>query len=625
MAVPSYVTNLALVANANALTSDPGTWAELTGHTDGGTATAETDYYIHGTGCVSQSTGSKTGTTCGLQYDYGSNITWSTGYCIFAWMVFLAANAVETWANEGICLGIGSTSGNMRFWDAVGKDFGRNPYGGWQNVAVDPTFSSGDRADDGTPVAANYRVIGSLPNIVSAVSKGNPHAMDVIRAGRGDIVVTAGSLADGYATFAGMASTNDSINNRWGLFSEQMGSYLWKGLMNLGTDAAAVSFVDSNRTIVIDSCPRTYASFNRIEVRHADSVVNWSNISFKSLLGPGGAATLTPGEFEAVADADIDWDGCSFQDMATFIFKADSTITGCIFKNCGLITSGGGVFTGTKVLTSTVAADASAFGWNSASNPDGYLDNMTFTKGTNAHHAINFGTSAATTITLRGMTFTGFNASNEQNDSVLYISNTTDTITIQCVECTGTVSYKRAGSNTVNVTQGVVTKVTVKDIDTNEAIEGARVLVSVADDANFPYLDSVTVSGIVDTYYAMVVHTGHGLTTGDNVIIRGAEPDMYNGVFPIVASGVNAYNYLTNDAISSAPATGTITATLALISDTTDIDGVVSDQRTMAADQPITGWARMSSASPFYRQQPIADTVDSATGKDITVLLMKDE
>lgn len=475
MAVASYTTNLATVANANTGT-DSGTWAELSGHTSGGAATDEITYYMLNGHCVSQSTGVATARTTGLQYDYGSNVSWNTGYVILMWMIYLAPSAIDTWSNSGVSLVVGSSSGNVRFFNALGNDFGRNPYGGWQNIAVDPTYSTGDQTADGSPVAGNYRIFGSNPNLLSAVNKGNPHGVDVIRVGRADIVVTAGSQADGYATFAGMATTNDNTTTaRWGLFSYQQGTYLWKGLMTLGTSGTAVNFVDSNRSIAIDSCPRTYATFNRIEINNASSIISWTNISFKALLGPGGAATLTPGDLSVVDNATITMDGCTFQDMNTFTFKSNSTIKNCTFKNCALITSGGGTFTGTKVLTSTVAADASAFGWNQTTDPDGYLDKMTFTKGTNAHHAINFGTSAPTSITLRGIEVSGFSAANGDNDSVLYISRTDADITINVIGCTGTFSYKKAGSNNVTVVVNPITlRVKVQDKNTNP-VPAARI------------------------------------------------------------------------------------------------------------------------------------------------------
>lgn len=612
MAIATYNTDLSLISDAEDITVGP--WDELNGHTSGGAETDETDYYIQASQCVSQSTGTKTGTVCGLQVDYGSDIAGSmnTGDCFFIWHTYLAANAIQTWSNGGLRFGVGSSAGNMNYWNSVGSDFGRNPYGGWQNVAVDPTYVAD--SVDGSPTAGVYQFFGSLPNIVSAVSKGNPHGVDAIRYGRGQIYIELGE-ASNYGTFSGMATTNDNINNRWGLFQEQAGSYLWKGLMSLGTASNAVDFRDSNRTIAIDDCPRTYKDFNKIEINNTSSNIEWDSIAFSAL------GITASGILEVVDDATVTFDGCNFSDMSTFTFKSNSTITNCIFQRCNEITTNSGIFTGTKVLTSAVDTGTSAINWESSVNPDGYLDNMEFTKGTNSHHAIEFGVDSATTITLNGMSFTGFNTSDAQTDSVIHILRDSGSVTIQAVECIGTVSYLSAGA-TVTVTQGVVTNITVKDIDTGSVIEGARVLVQVADGTNFPYLDSVNITSAGTV--ATVTHTDHGLTTNDNIIIRGANEDAYNGVYTISGTGASTYTYSMNEDPAS-PATGTITSTLALINTTTNAQGVANDQRTIAIDQPITGWVRYASGSPYYKQQPISDTVDNATGKDIVVQLIKDE
>ena len=609
MAIATYATDLLTVNLAEATTN----WVEMTGRTSGGAVDLEDRAHLQGSYAISQSTGVATARTVGLQVDYLSNISWTSGFVFLMWQYWQAPKAIGIWADGGMRIGVGSTAGNVKLWNAQGNDYGRNPYGGWSNTAVDPTYAYDELI--GAPVDGAYRIFCSAPYLLLAVSKGNPHCVDAIRYGRGLLKIEYGE-SGAYGTFAGMATANDADLARWGLFSLQMGTYLWKGLMSIGTDTNAVNFIDSNRSIIVDDCPRTYLAFNRIEIRNASSVVTLSNISFKNL------GTLSPGQLEVIANATISMDGCSFQDMNTFIFQSNCSITNTTFKSCALITSGGGIYTGSKVLTSTVAADASALGWNSATNPDGKLDNMTFSKGTNAHHAIDFGTSASTTITLRGITFTGFNALNEQNDSVLYISNITDTITIQCIGCTGTVTYKRAGSNTVNLTQGVLTKVTVKTSATPPvAINGARVLVLAASGGPMPYNIIVTISNLATT--ATVTHTAHGMATNDKVQIKGASLWQNNGVFTITVSNVDTYTYTLPEAPGSSP-TGTILATFAALFNTSDSNGEVSMTRVFTSSQPINGRVRMSTSAPYYKTSNFIGTISSTAGFLITIQMIED-
>jgi hypothetical protein len=240
---------------------------------------------------------------------------------------------------------------------------------------------------------------------------------------------------------------------------------------------------------------------------------------------------------------------------------------------------------------------------------------MVFTKGTAAHHAIGFGTTCLTSMTLRAVTFSGFNASNGSNDSALYFadkgSNTTWTISL--VQCVGTITYKKARSgDTVNfVIDPATFSITVKNIDTGALVLGARVLAYVTSGVNFPYQASVTITS--SGTLATVAHTAHGLASNDNILISGAVPDTYNGAFPITVTGVDAYQY-TIPASATSPATGTITATMVLINSVTGASGVVSDSRTyITANQPVAGWVRKATYGPSYTSGTWNDTALTLT------------
>jgi len=609
MTVAAYGTDLQEVSYAESTTN----WSEMTGRTSGGAATQEDRAYIQGSYCVSQSTGAASGRTVGLQFDYLSNISWTSGFVFSAWQYWQAPKAIGVWADGGMRFGVGSSAGNVKLWNAQGNNAGRNPYGGWANVAIDPTYAYDELV--GTPVDGNYRIFCSAPYMLSAVSKGNPHCVDAIRYGRGLLKIEYGETGN-YGTFAGMATANDADLARWGLFSLQMGTYLWKGLMSVGTASNAVTFIDSNRSIVIDDCPRTYLAFNRIEIRHASSIVEWSNISFKAL------GTLSPGQLEVVDNASVSMDGCLFTDMGVFTFRLASAITNCIFQGCKLVTSGGGHFAGTKILASTVAADASALGWNVATDPDGYLDDMTFSKGTNAHHAIEFGLDSPTAITLNGWTTTGFSASNEQNNSTFYIARTTGLVTINVVGGTGNFSYKSAGADVDIVLDTVTTQVTCLDSTTLTAIEGAAVTLMANGAGAFPYNDSVTITRTDSTAY--VAHVGHGLVTGNKVKISGANQNEYNRIKTITVTSVDEYTYPVSGTPTT-PATGTIVSTAVFIDEETPGSGIVSDSRVFSDSQAVTGYAAKGTTSPLYQRTPLSGTIDSVDGLSITAIMISDE
>ena len=608
MAVATYNTDLQFVNEAEATTG----WSEMTGRTSGGAATQEDRSYIQNTYCVSQSTGTATGKTAGLQYDYGSNITWTTGFVFVVWQYWQAPKAIDTWANGGMRFGVGSTAGNVDLWNAQGNDYGRNPYGGWTNVAIDPTYTYDERI--GTPSAGAYRIFCSAPNMLSAVSKGNPHCVDAIRYGRGQIKVELGD-SGGYGTFAGMANANDANTARWGLFSLQFGTYLWKGLMSIGTATNAVDFRDSTRTIVIDDTPRTYADFNKVEIRHASSRVDWSAITFLTL------GTLSKGRLEVVDDCDVNITGCTFAGMDTLIFKAASDVLLSTILNCGIVTANGAKFNGTVFTGFTGAADASQLVWDTNTDLDGKIDGCSFTKGTNATHAIQLGTTSPTSVTIRNCTFSGYNASTGQQDSTILVSRTTGTVTINLVSCSGTVSYKSAGA-IVNISADPVTAlVNVKTL-AGVNILGATVLLKTSATGAFPYNVTVTITNSGTT--ATVAHTSHGMVTNDKVLIKGASLQANNGVFSITKTSDNEYTYQMASSPGSSP-TGTIKCWFVVLSGTTDTDGNISMSRVFSVDQPVSGWVRKSSAQPYYKEAALGGTVDSATGYTANVQMIPDE
>jgi hypothetical protein len=290
-------------------------------------------------------------------------------------------------------------------------------------------------------------------------------------------------------------------------------------------------------------------------------------------------------------------------------------------SNSGAITAAGAIFKTVKVLTPTVAADASALVWNVATDTDGKLDSCTFSKGTNSHHAIVLGTSSPTTVTLRGMTFTGFNAANAATDSVIYVKRTTGTVTINAVGCSGTVSYKTDGATVTVVADPVTTSIHVQDVNDGSTITSARVLVYCATGGGKP--GDVTVTATASTTTATITHTAHGLVTGNKVLIKGATQSAYNGVWTITNTGANTYTY-TMASSPTSPATGTLKASLVVLDGAVDGSGNISDTRTWPSNQPITGRVRKGTAATFYKSAPITGTINSVSGFAATIQMIPD-
>lgn len=612
MTIPSYTEDLTDIDLAEATTN----WDESTDSNwdDGGGATADSDYpYIQGNVAITQQ--ATKASISSLLVDNGSGITLPTDGAYFVWQFFASSMELDTFVNGGLRVMVGSGLGAFYSWDVGGVDFGRNPYGGWMNHAVNTTVSSDDTV--GSPTGTE-QFIGAAVKSLVGIGKGNPHGVDVVRYGRGSSIFEYGEAAD-YCVFAGFATQNDASTKRWGLIQAIAGGFLYKGKMTLGTASNAVDFRDSNVSVLIDNMPKVTANFNTIEVNHASSRVDWNNVKFTSL------GTVSPGRLVCNANADLNWDSCQFDSMGAFTFGGtNSTCTNAIWNKCGLITLAGGTFTGSKILESTVAVAASAAKWNVATDSDGYLDDMTFSKGTNAHHAIEFGLSSPTTITVRGWTVTSFNASNGQNDSTFHVKRTVGTVTINVVGGTGNFSYKTDGATVVIIIDPVTTTITVKD--ENGAVytgQLARILVEAGDGTgDLPFEDIVTITRSGST--ATVTHTDHGLSTGDKVCIREAVQTEYNGVFTITYISATQYSY-TVTGTPDTPATGTITSTGVVAYGLTNVSGQVTGSRTFTVNQNVRGTVRKTSATPYYKISPFTDTVNKTTGLVKVVQMVRDD
>src|SRR3990172_6344651 len=333
MAVPTYTHDL----TDWIIDSDTAAWGELTNMAFATAPDeADTESALQGTNTVSQQTNISGTDLFSMCRILASPVTLSSGQVFLVWHGHGVATALETYANGGLRLAVaGSTLADWKAWAVGGKDVPPFPYAKWVNNPIDPTVSS--EYSNGTPPTGGTSIygVGSAGRLGSlAVAKGQPHVVDIIRYGRAEARIYGGSLADGYATFAGFAAANDATSARWGLIQTTDGGYLWKGLLTLGY-SSAVQFVDTNKNIFIQDTRKVTSGFNKIEIRQATSVVNLTGVNFICV---SPSTTASKGALEVIDNADVDFTGCSFTDMLTFVFLANSTLTNTTFRRCGQVT-----------------------------------------------------------------------------------------------------------------------------------------------------------------------------------------------------------------------------------------------------------------------------------------------
>lgn len=401
-----------------------------------------------------------------------TGVSLANGECFFIWATFLQARAIDTFSNAGLVGFVGTGTGAYYNWTIGGNDFGRNPYGGYANYVIDPTISTG-RSQVGGP-GTTYDHVGFGCNVISAINRGNPYNLDAIYYGRGELFVTDGDLANGYANFEAIATQNDNNANRWGLFQEQFGSYLWKGLLNLG-NTTSVDFRDANKVIFIDNTPVVQSSFNRIEVRGASSNIDWDNINISTLgiTGPTNGTTSSRGEFEMIDGATLDFDTCVFTDMSTFIFNKGTgacDIKNTTFRRCNQVTQGGATFT--NCLFDSTEADVALLSTDATANN---IDNCEFV-GDNTSHAINLGNVTSSTSITWNSTFDtttyatvnqAQSASSSSGDSEVILVNVSSGQTLTISVSGGTTpTYRNTGGGTVEIVQTKLLTVNNIQVDT---------------------------------------------------------------------------------------------------------------------------------------------------------------
>jgi hypothetical protein len=620
MVAPVYATDLTDYDQADAVANYSALGGGASGLAD------ETDYFIETPQCISKA--GFTATTKGIMLDDAGSRTVAAGDAIFVWGKQNNRNLMDTVANGGMQVVIGNSTSAYDHFYVDGSNSAGSDLAGWRTYAVDPTQTPSTTTGGG---AAGTDLVGFLWKILGSGSlKGNPNAIDVQRYGR-EVTCTDGDAGNGYATFDGAATFDANTARRWGILTPVAGGYQFHGAFVMGITATSVDFRDSNRNIVVLDDPFLPAGFNEFEIRNASSNVEWTGITIQHLGTTSPAVlTLNVGTFTGVNNR---FAGCS-----TTTFASTGSCIDSQWSSSGRINLNQADISGSSILTPTVAADEGAVfdgrttvGATSITE----LDNCTFSQGTNAHHAIRFGTGVAHDITLTGIEFTSFSSVADSNGATLRFDATSGSINVNLIDCTvdgnpATTSNvgvdDAAGISVTLVVNPVTTKVTVVDSTTGSPISGVRVLAETGDNgggAGFPYQAGVSTLTQTGGTATLVASAAHGLATNDYVVVRGAGDELYNKQAQITVTNTTTFTY-TVDSGASASAGGTPVFSYAPLSGTTNGSGVIQSSKTWPASQSVSGRCRKSTTSPYYKTARFT-IADASAGSDISVPMILDE
>ena len=653
----TVTTGLTVIAQAELAES----W---TGIQSSGSSTVqdEPDFYAQGTQSKSRAV---TGAGFkGAMFDNGSGIDFTSGAnidkLVYVWMRtnVPTLNALREGAGVFVRLASGSATTNYREWYVDGSDTVAINQG-WVCYVINPR--SLGSVDSGTYNAASVRYFGGGAT-TTTTAKGQNWGIDQISYGRGELRVTGSVTTPGQGFKEIAAATYGNPSLRYGVLTEKAGVFYVRGKIIIGSPYADTTFSSRGEVLVFESPdygPSGSPTESRLLIPNASTGGTLGTDGRDSYLGlaflggdvgsPGGNTTIDIG---VIVGTDGGRSGSTFLVQqnprtgtrtrasiavndgnmslslynATFIgFEGQidlrgtgvsgDDLFGCTFNGCGRIDTNMEMRR-CNVLNSVATPDDAAFIWKS----DTDCENTVFAGNTNA---IVFEQYPGADVDFTQLTFSGNTA------DVLNESGSAITINVINSTTPSTLDTGSPGSSTTLVINPVATTVTVKNVKTEAVIADARVLVFAADGTGpMPYQESVSIAISGSPNVAVVTHAAHGLVDGKEVWISGADQKEYNGVHTIQYVDANTYEYVVSGSPAS-PATGTIIATGVVINGVTNGSGVISDTRSHASNQPISGRVRKASiVSPtetLYQTGTFSGTVNSSTGFAVTVLLIPDE
>jgi hypothetical protein len=499
--------------------------------------------------------------------------------------------------------------------------------GGWIPMWLDVSRSPDSTGTSGCNEAA-VTDIGAYIDIANVGGAGDNFIIDEIMHGTGGYTWTgsSGSFAD--------FRTYESSNNE-GVFLSLYGADLCYARLQIGSGSTLTTFTDSGFTITFPDQPLVSSTFMGLSL-HAGNFSTNINLSDGAIVS--GDPTGGTNKFEITVTGTLGkiyFDTLLINGARTIVLTSNVIMTDCVILNTGVVESPNTSCNGTTIASSTVGADVGALKIDVTTVQSGRYNDMTFVKGTNAHHAIDYGTSMTNDVTLTRCEFTGFGSTDDSNDSTVRFLATSGSLTLTLTDCTVDGAAATSSNFSIDDAAGVavtlsidpVTQlVNVKDVNGTN-IQNARVFIETAATITNGEIFEAAVSSLSGSFGTATCNTtaAHGLTTGDKVVIRGAQPDGYNKVATVTVSDSDTFTYTCDFALSGI-ATGTIVVSFVALHDLTDSSGNASASRTWGAAQQLKGWARKkNSSSPFYKDADISYSVDTSNGNTTNLILQPDE
>lgn len=240
MALTIAIEGTGVIANASSTTESIGTGTNTWNENGGGTDSWSTDTYLQGgesfAGAYSNKSGFQyyqTSTT----YDFTPSTGTQAGEYIWIWINCPTIGLLETIANKGLAIRIGTDQTNYNDYTIAGSNDSNGWLGDWKCFVIDPTKTATATGGSGLTISSiNY--IGVWID-TAAIAKGDNIFIDQIAIGTG--LRITGTSTTGWSDVVSYCT--DYTNRAWGMFSEKEGIYYSQGTTYIGDSTQTAAAV----------------------------------------------------------------------------------------------------------------------------------------------------------------------------------------------------------------------------------------------------------------------------------------------------------------------------------------------------------------------------------------------
>ena len=453
------------------------------------------------------------------------------------WFQHTFPSYLQTTALGGLQIGL--TDGtNTAYWYVSGSDSHK---GTWELLQCDPSATP----DSGTAptmsaITAMYIV---MVHATAARNVDNTY-IDISYFGIG--IEFYGGTSGDKVTWATLASSDTgTTTDKWYGIIERIkgGAYYLNHAIYIGDSAATNNcyFDGTGETIVFYDANEKSGSY---QIKATGNATGTTDID---LDGATIFSAATPFVFDMSAAnlTTLSMVGTKLKNCSAASFKSTQSLSGITFEDTTAVNTNDGTLDACTFVNSTQISDTLED-----------VTNSSFTSGGTGHAVDLTGAGALTTQTMNwSNSDSGYAATDGStgNETIKVNVASANTLTINVAAGATTPTIYNTGTGTVTVVAGqVTTLITVRDINTQAVIQGAR-------------------------------------------------------VYLIAAAG------------------GPLTEGTVIFNELTDVNGQVSDTRSLGSNQPVTGRVRKSTTTPFYKTSPISETIDNANGLTLNVALIPDE